>query len=74
MLDYICQTIYIGSMKAKKRGRPKISKAERKGTRINFRLTVNMRKSLESAAKREGKKLSAYIEDVLKKIVESEGD
>ena len=61
-------------MNAKKRGRPKMLKDERKGTRINFRLTVNMRNSLERVAKREGKKLSAYIEDILKKIIESEGD
>jgi uncharacterized protein (DUF1778 family) len=58
-------------MKAKKRGRPKMLESERRGTRINFRLTSDMRKSLEKAAKREGKKLSAYIEDILKNHIEN---
>ena len=55
-------------------GRPPIDKTIRKSTRINFRLTSDMRKHLEKAAKQEGKKLSTYIEDILKKAIESKGD
>lgn len=51
-------------------GRPTIPKRQRRNKRITFRVTAALRKALNKRAKREKKKLGAYIADVLQNEIE----
>jgi predicted HicB family RNase H-like nuclease len=53
-----------------KMGRPKIPKEQRRSERITFRVTAVLRKALNKQARREKKKLGAYIADVLENKIE----
>ena len=49
----------------KKRGRPKIAAADRRGTVLRLRLTREEYKALCAAAKKAGLKVSAYARKLL---------